>query len=316
MCFNWGLPPPQPIPCQNALDWRRRSSADIQTEIWRIMNTATCPNPNCGVIIKREIDDKDRCLHMICSQCKYHWCWACREEFRPGGANKNHDNFYHCKAYDEGKLRPEVKAMNTQLERVRREAANFKYCEHLRHCCDKDIVSLQALQKNLETRLATGPGESGKFKFLFDAINKLLQANEDKKKLYIVAFYAAMDTKKQLFEFQLKDMAEKTNKLLKMLQPNQKSQKTLEEFEKDGKAMHALTKTVSAFLQKLRRDVQNGHCVTILDKPDDKSTGWFCMVCKKVNPFEKFVCDCLACQVHGEKRCLRCNPESHVHYLD
>eukprot|EP00954_Amorphochlora_amoebiformis_P009786 763743-Amorphochlora_amoeboformis.AAC.1 len=85
------------------------------------------------------------------------------------------------------------------------------------------------------------------------------QANEDKKRLYIVAFYAAMDNKKQLFEFQLKDMAEKTNTLLKMLQPpNQKKQKTLEDYEKDGKSIHATTKIVSAFLHKLRRDVKNG----------------------------------------------------------
>mmetsp|Transcript_21499 Transcript_21499/g.30128 ORF Transcript_21499/g.30128 Transcript_21499/m.30128 type:complete len:699 (-) Transcript_21499:143-2239(-) len=316
MCFNCGLPPHQPIPCANALDWRRRCSADVQTEIWRVMNTAVCPNPNCRVIIKREIDDKDRCLHMICSQCKYHWCWACREEFRPGGKNKNHDNFYHCKLYDEGKLRPEVKRMNQKLEQVRREAAKLKFCEHLRSCCDKDIESLEKLQKTLEEEVTKNGGDVGRYKFIFDAISKLLMANEDKKRLYIVAFYAAMDNKKHLFEFQLRDMAEKTTKLLNMLQPNQKEKKSLDDFANESKSLNHTTKLVSAFLQKLRKDVQEGECVTILDKPDDKSNGWFCMSCKKMNPFEKFICECTACQVHGEKRCLRCNPENHVHYLE
>mmetsp|Transcript_1473 Transcript_1473/g.2823 ORF Transcript_1473/g.2823 Transcript_1473/m.2823 type:complete len:695 (-) Transcript_1473:221-2305(-) len=317
MCFHCGLPPHQPIPCSNALDWKKRSSSDVQTQIYIMMNTASCPNPECGVVIKREIDERDRCLHMICSQCKYHWCWACREEFRPGGKNKNHDNFYHCRLYDEGKLRPEVKEQNAKLDQIRREAAKYKWCEHLLGCCDRDIKSLEKLQKTLETKVSVGVGEGGKYKFLFDAISKLIMANEDKKKLYIVAFYAAMDNKKQLFEFQLKDMAEKTTNLLNMLHPQKKEhQKTLEDFERDGKQIHSSTKIVSAFLQKLRRDVQDGECVTILDKPDDKSTGWFCMACKKMNPFDRFVCECTACQVHGEKRCLRCNPEQHVHYID
>jgi len=316
MCFNCGLPPHQPIPCSNALDWQKRCSADVQTEIWRVMNTATCPNKNCGIIIKREIDDKDRCLHMICSECKYHWCWACREEFRPGGANKNHDSFYHCKLYEEGKLRSDVKEMNRKVETVRKEAATFKWAEHLRSCCDKDTKDLQTLQRSLEAEMLKNGGEVGKYKFLFDAISKLILANDDKKRLYIVAFYAAMDHKKHLFEFQLKDMAEKTTKLLNMLQPNTRERRSLEEFEKDMKDLNQQTKLVSAFLQKLRKDVQEGECVTILDKPDDKSAGWFCMSCNRMNSYDKFVCECMACQVHGEKRCLRCNPEHHVHYLD
>mmetsp|Transcript_182 Transcript_182/g.480 ORF Transcript_182/g.480 Transcript_182/m.480 type:complete len:697 (+) Transcript_182:61-2151(+) len=317
MCFNCGLPPHHPIPCKNALDWQRRASNNVQNEIWLAMNTAECPNPNCKVVIKRETDEKDRCLHMICTQCHYHWCWACREEFRPGGANQNHDNFYHCKLYEEGKLRPEVKEMNARLERMKREAANQKWCEHVRSLCDRDIKSLQNLQINLEQRVANGPGDGSKFKFLFDAISKLLLANEDKKRLYIVAFYAAMDNKKQLFQFQLKDMSEKTTKLLNMLLPsanNPSQEKSLKEYEDKGKEIHANTKIVSAFLQRLRRDIENGECVTILDKPDDKSTGWFCMACRRTNSFEKFNCECGACQVHGEQRCLRCNPELGVHF--
>ncbi len=318
MCFGCGLAPHQPIPCANMLDWNTRTSSDEQTRIWKLLNTAKCPNKACGVVINREINETDRCLHMICKRCKFHWCWACREEFRVSGPNKNHDNYYACKLYDEGKIAPEVKQTEALVEKIRREAQKLKFCEHLRLCCSRDSAALTRWRDDLQNKAEALPQrERARYAFIFDAIENLLQANEDKMKLYIVAFYAAMDNKKKLFEYQLKDMAEKTSKLQKILQPSARGkQRTLEELEKDSTKMKREVKIISGFLRNLRHDVSEGKCVTILDAPDDKSTGWFCMSCNRLNPFNKFVCRCTACKVHGEKRCLRCNPESGIHIRD
>jgi len=331
-CGLCGLREHDPLPCKNALDWQKRGSEDTQTRIWRELNTATCPNPQCGVTIERYVTNEDHCLHMICSQCKFHWCWACRKRFKVGGADADHENYYKCRYLQEGSVGEEVK----KRERVLRESQMYKFYKERMKDCDEGVQQLQLLTTQLKETIAI-EGKEEEFQFLIDGIDELITATLRKKILNPVAFYSAHDGKKKLFEFQLKYMNEHYEKLLAMLTTQPTKQKidvnkikldqqamlrqamqtkdqaliqqilnrAREQIAKAKAVMRPLsyykereedivkaTRSVSEFFFKLFQKVRDGDLVTILGSPDPKNNSWFCSNCQRSNTFGESVCEC------------------------
>ncbi|GAB5357487.1 hypothetical protein AAMO2058_000379100 [Amorphochlora amoebiformis] len=208
-CFLCGLRDHDPLPCDNAKDWQSRSQEDVQTKIWRELNTATCPNEKCGVTIERYITNDDHCLHMVCSQCKYHWCWACRRRFKVGGTDANHDSYYKCRYYQSGSVGKDVE----KRERILQESQMYKFYHNREEECEEDINQLKQLSQQLRDEVSKAPD----LEFLNDAVKMLITATERKKILNPVAFYSACDAKKTLFEFQLKLMEKQYDYLLTIL---------------------------------------------------------------------------------------------------
>ncbi len=321
-CHGCGVAPAhEPLPCASAIDWNERSSEDDQTRIRRELNTATCPNPRCGVRIERYIDNDNHCLHMICTQCKFHWCWACRREFKTG-ANGNHENFYKCSFLQTGAVGEDVK----KREEVMRGLQIFKFYEERIRDCNDDVRDLEKLRKALDEQLYNKKKQD-EYQFLFKAIEQLIVAAKQKIVLNKVAFYAAKDSKKGLFEFQLKYMADNYDSLLEKLisqsgpasiasmlpgdvrslprarivmliaQLREKRAKRsvarpLKFYKENKEKICQAAKSVSEFFPKLIAKIKAGQLVTILPKPDPKNTTWYCTRCKRNNEFGSSVCEC------------------------
>lgn len=319
-CFDCGLTSHDPLPCASAKDWQNRGRDDAQTRIWRELNTATCPNPKCGIVIERYVTNSDHCLHMICSQCKHHWCWACRKPFKAGGPDANHDNYYKCRYLQAGSVGSEVK----KRELILRETQMFDFYESKLKDCDEDVKHLRDLKTSLQNSIKTEEGMK-EYMFLIEAVDKLIAGTQKKKILNQIAFYAAQDNKKPLFEFQLKYMAETYDHLLDILTntphkpviklppnvqklPKEQQQailkqiraalsarsvgKPLSYYKKHESDITSASKSVSDFFQKLLQKVKDGNLVTMLEKPDPTNKGWYCVKCKRSISFGQSVCEC------------------------
>mmetsp|Transcript_25847 Transcript_25847/g.45910 ORF Transcript_25847/g.45910 Transcript_25847/m.45910 type:complete len:782 (-) Transcript_25847:137-2482(-) len=205
MCGSCGSASHFPLPCSSWRDWTQRANQDRKTHLWTQLNTAPCPNPKCGVVIERVVTDSDHCLHMICSKCKHHWCWACRKPFKVGD-NGNHDNYYKCKFLQQGLVDESVQ----KRERILRESQMYEFYSGLMGECSEDLKNFTLLKTHLEhlckTKTEQAPQGHEDLSFLTEALAKLIEATKKKKIMYPVAFYSAEDGKKKLFEFQVKWM--------------------------------------------------------------------------------------------------------------
>jgi len=64
---------------------KANKKGDKLTEKWKMKNTKPCPN------CKTYIEKNEGCLHMKCTQCKYHFCWRCLRNW-----GQNHTDYYQC----------------------------------------------------------------------------------------------------------------------------------------------------------------------------------------------------------------------------
>mmetsp|Transcript_8046 Transcript_8046/g.11274 ORF Transcript_8046/g.11274 Transcript_8046/m.11274 type:complete len:594 (-) Transcript_8046:66-1847(-) len=213
-CLKCGLGGHEPLPCRNAIDFEHRGNDNVQTRLWKELNTAPCPNPECGIYIERYVTNEDHCLHMICPNCKFHWCWACRQRFKVGGDDANHDNYYKCRNLQSGSVDEQV----LKRERILRESKMHQFYKQKYDECEDDIIHLKLLRSQLQDKIGECKESKEKdYDFLLEAVDNLITATNRKKVLNPVAFYSAADAKKKLFEFQLKLMEERYDKLLDMI---------------------------------------------------------------------------------------------------
>jgi len=151
---------------------------------------------------------------MICPNCKFHWCWACRQRFKVGGTDANHDNYYKCRNLQSGSVDEQV----LKRERILRESKMYQFYKRKYDECEDDIVNLKLLRSQLKDAIRESKELKEKdYDFLLEAVENLIIATNRKKVLNPVAFYSAADGKKKLFEFQLKLMEERYDKLLDMI---------------------------------------------------------------------------------------------------
>ncbi|KAJ9524533.1 hypothetical protein QJQ45_024111, partial [Haematococcus lacustris] len=96
-CFECGASPPhEPASCEQVRTWRALVAVDSQageldTRRFLDMQTRSCPK--CKMPILKD----GGCNHMVCTQCRHHWCWVC------GGPWEQHSaatgGYYACNRY-------------------------------------------------------------------------------------------------------------------------------------------------------------------------------------------------------------------------
>lgn len=87
-CFTCGFEIHAPADCIITNAWVKKARIESENLNWVLSHTKECPK--CSVNIEKD----GGCNHMICSSCKYEFCWICEGDWAPHG-----NSFYQCTLY-------------------------------------------------------------------------------------------------------------------------------------------------------------------------------------------------------------------------
>ena len=87
-CFSCGFEIHAPADCNITSAWVKKAKKESENLNWVLSHTKECPK--CSVSIEKN----GGCNHMVCSNCKYQFCWICEGDWAPHGKS-----FYECTIY-------------------------------------------------------------------------------------------------------------------------------------------------------------------------------------------------------------------------
>lgn len=87
-CFICGFEIHAPADCIITNEWIKKARVESENLNWVLSHTKECPK--CSVNIEKD----GGCNHMVCSSCKYEFCWICEGDWAPHG-----NSFYQCTLY-------------------------------------------------------------------------------------------------------------------------------------------------------------------------------------------------------------------------
>lgn len=93
-CFTCGFEMHAPADCNITNAWVKKAKKESVNLNWVLSHTKECPK--CSVNIEKD----GGCNHMVCSSCKYEFCWICESDWAPHG-----NSFYQCTRYKNDDLK-------------------------------------------------------------------------------------------------------------------------------------------------------------------------------------------------------------------
>ena len=107
-CFGCGYGMHAPADCNVTMAWVKKARKESENLNWVLSHTKECPK--CSV----NIEKNGGCNHMVCSSCKYEFCWICSGEWGPHGRS-----FFQCTMYknDDEKQKASVENSKKALKR-------------------------------------------------------------------------------------------------------------------------------------------------------------------------------------------------------
>jgi ariadne-1 len=94
-CFRCAEEPHEPVSCEQLSAWTLKNASESETANWILVNTKVCP------ACRARIEKNQGCNHMVCTMCKFDFCWICNGPWSEHGSDTG--GFYKCNKYDAGK---------------------------------------------------------------------------------------------------------------------------------------------------------------------------------------------------------------------
>jgi len=105
ICMKCGLPYHRQKDCRKELD---RSMKEFFSGLENKQTMTNCPK--CGMIVQKE---EGGCNHMICSKCKYQFCWICGMKYDVSHFDPN--NVFGCQGLQESQPHSRCKLISVTL---------------------------------------------------------------------------------------------------------------------------------------------------------------------------------------------------------
>lgn len=218
-CFACNQEAHVPATCEQVKLWAKKGQDDSETTHWLLANTMECPKCKCT------IEKNGGCNHMTCRQCRYEFCWLCRQNW------KGHNDYYSCNRFqkaaaaagapDDGRRKKNKETAREREAREKEESrvALEKYLHYYKRYTDHDRsrrfetqVREEATRKMREMQEtdATWVG----VQFIARAAEQLIACRSVLKWSYVYAYYLADGSPaKNLFEYLQKDLEQTTEEL-------------------------------------------------------------------------------------------------------
>jgi ariadne-1 len=211
-CFRCKEAAHHPASCARAESWRLRDKgADSLNAKFLLNNTKPCPK--CKV----RTEKNGGCMHVVCTQCKFQWCWHC-------GGGDHHVWECNKAPYSGGGNASDQNDSNKYLfyyERYFNHKESLRVAEDLR--VKTQVKMAQMVKEGVHARGV---------QFLLDAVEVVIESRRVLAWTYVHAYNLTEEKEQRLFEFQQSELEKYCEKL------NQMTEGSTEQLEK-GK-MHVL----------------------------------------------------------------------------
>mmetsp|Transcript_19765 Transcript_19765/g.32478 ORF Transcript_19765/g.32478 Transcript_19765/m.32478 type:complete len:570 (-) Transcript_19765:2669-4378(-) len=203
-CFKCGLESHAPVSCSALALWMEKCSNESETANWILANTKKCPGCNL------RIEKNQGCNHMVCTQCKFDFCWVCSGEWSLHGTNTG--GYYNCNVYrsdssggdnDKDKAKRELDRYLHYYKRYATHTQSGKFATEQRAKAEKRMVEMQSTS-------CVGWID---VQFLQQAVEQLIDCRRVLKYTYAFAYYLPNGPKKTLFEYNQAMLEGNTEKL-------------------------------------------------------------------------------------------------------
>uniref|UniRef100_A0A7S0IAP7 RBR-type E3 ubiquitin transferase n=1 Tax=Micromonas pusilla TaxID=38833 RepID=A0A7S0IAP7_MICPS len=251
----------RPVDCETVKKWLVKNSAESENMNWILANTKPCP------ACKRPIEKNLGCMHMVCSQCKFEFCWMCCGKWSEHGERTG--GYYACNKYSqsrekEGASEEEKRraAAKQSLERythyyerwAAHGASQTKAAKDLAEMREAKIMRLGDLQNTPVSQL----------KFVLEAMEQIAECRRVLKWTYGYGYYWMEEDglRKKFFEF-IQGDAESTLELLteaveKDLEEFFTEEKSLADFADFRGRLTGLTTTVKKYFTTMVTELEEG----------------------------------------------------------
>lgn len=194
-----------PCPCWIVKIWVKKCNDDSATVNWIQANTQSCPK--CDSVIEKN----GGCNHMVCSKCRYEFCWICSKDWAEHGTS-----YYRCNRFDPNETAETERFKTSKRLSLQRYLHFYTRFSAHQSSMKADQRTLEKVNEKMKLYMQK-MSEHDKLKnlswvdiqYLHDAIRSLSNGRKTLKWTYCFAFYLGSSNFSQIFE-QNQDFLSKT----------------------------------------------------------------------------------------------------------
>ncbi|GMH45917.1 hypothetical protein BSKO_13880 [Bryopsis sp. KO-2023] len=272
-CFTCHEEAHTPVDCETVKTWQAKNSAESENLNYILVNTKPCPQ------CKRPIEKNQGCMHMICSQCRFEFCWLCMGNWT--AHNEATGGFYACNRYEAARKRGDYD------EDTRRRDNAKAMLERYTHYYERWALHNTAHKKAIEdqNKVAGAADDStmgklskmsmfpeGDLTFILGAWKQVVECRRILKYSYAYGFYkfepkedqdnTGLENQKDFFEFLQGDAEASLETLHSMVEKKLKElvedSQMLSNFQTFRKNMIGLTDVTRDYFEKLVKQLETG----------------------------------------------------------
>lgn len=224
-CFGCKEAAHHPATCEGAEKWRLRDGGSDSLNAKFLLNN-TKPCPKCKV----RTEKNGGCMHIVCSQCSFQWCWHC-------GGGDHHVWECNKAPYSSGGDAKDNNESNRYLfyyERFFNHKESLKIAEDLR----------TKTQAKMARMVEEGVHVRG-VQFLLDAVEVVIESRRVLAWTYVHAYSLTEAKEQRLFEFQQSELEKYCEKL------NQMTEGSTEDLEKGKMHVVDYSRALANYLDRM-----------------------------------------------------------------
>ena len=200
-CFGCNAESHEPVSCKVLDKWEKKNTSESENVTWIMANTKACPS------CKKPIEKNQGCNYILCSQCKYEFCWICLIHM-PGHLA------HQCKTIDEA-IKSKTENAKHALEkymlyfdRYNSHRKSEEYAKKIKPKIHDIIILLHEVKQY----------PIGELEFLNNAVDSIIEARRVLMNSYILGYYMNNKKEKNLFEYMQRNLEENSDFLQGLLE--------------------------------------------------------------------------------------------------
>ncbi|KAI1712025.1 IBR domain, a half RING-finger domain-containing protein [Ditylenchus destructor] len=242
-CFKCGEEWHSPVVCQMVKMWLKKCADDSETYNWLNANTKECPK------CKAAIEKNGGCNRMLCSSCRFEFCWSCMKVWSVHGYTSS------CNKFDEA----EAAKANVSRAALQRYLHFYNRFTNHKHSLQLEANLANAVERKAEFLQKETEASYNEITFLHDAFKILQECRRALMYTYALGFYlTAGQNSTILFEDNQQDLEVATEQLSDYLERDLDN-------EEDINELMMKVKDKSSYVAK-RKETLEEQCLECVEK--------------------------------------------------